>query len=88
MKLMSALVFAGISCLSLANGAMANTENDAEGEVKQYSYGMELDIQRVLEHGAVPDVCGAVPTRMTYENHQGERQTVEYLVMGNGCSNG
>jgi len=26
--------------------------------------------------------------QMTYEDHQGQRHTLQYSVMGNGCSNG
>ncbi|MGP5464669.1 DUF2790 domain-containing protein, partial [Pseudomonas helleri] len=29
-----------------------------------------------------------VPARMVYEDSQGIKHTLEYRVMGNGCSNG
>lgn len=56
--------------------------------VEHYQYGNHLDIAKVIKTSAVPNVCQVVPAKMTYEDHKGEQHVLEYLVMGNGCSNG
>jgi len=56
--------------------------------VETYTYGTRLDIKRVIEVSEVANECGPVPARMTYEDSRGQRRTVEYQVMGTGCSNG
>lgn len=88
MKVLTALVLAGFSCLSLANEQSANTEHAMHGKVSQYTYGMDLDISEVIHTTDLQDACGVVPAQMTYEDQQGQRHTIEYQVMGNGCSNG
>ncbi|WP_249673857.1 DUF2790 domain-containing protein [Pseudomonas abieticivorans] len=50
-----------------------------------YKYGDKLDIAKVINLSDIPNVCKVVPAQMTYEDHQGQRHTVEYQVMGNGC---
>ncbi|GAB3394913.1 DUF2790 domain-containing protein [Azotobacter armeniacus] len=65
------------------------TANNPETlEVERYEYAMDLDIARVIKSPDIPDVCGVVPVQMTYEDHQGKRHILEYLVMGKGCLNG
>jgi hypothetical protein len=56
--------------------------------VETYTYGTRLDIKRVIEVSEIANECGPVPARMTYEDSQGQRRTIEYQVMGTGCSNG
>ena len=88
MKVLTALILAGFSCLSMAGEQVANTDQAGQPQVEQYNYGMKLDIAKVISTTEVPNVCAVVPTQMTYIDHQGQQHTVEYLVMGNGCSNG
>ncbi|MNG15350.1 hypothetical protein D3C84_991720 [compost metagenome] len=59
-----------------------------EPAIEQYHYGMELDIARVISRSEIPDVCGIAPAYMTYEDHQGKVHRLEYMVFGQGCSNG
>ena len=47
-----------------------------------------MEISTVVSQSEVPDVCGVVPAQMTYIDHQGQQHTMEYQVMGNGCSRG
>jgi len=54
----------------------------------QYEYGTNLDIKRVISLSTLPNVCEVVPATMTYEDHQGQRHTIEYRAMGDGCSQG
>ena len=56
--------------------------------IETYTYGTRLDIKRVIEVSEIANECGPVPARMTYEDSQGQRRTIEYQVMGSGCSNG
>lgn len=87
MKKWIALFMAGFSCLLVA--AEKNTDGNANQqtvpEVEEYTYSMHLDIARVISHSEVPNVCAVVPVQMTYEDHRGQRHTLEYEVMGNGC---
>ena len=58
-----------------------------EPAVEQYSYSTHLDIAKVIHQDTIPDVCAVVPVQMTYLDHQGQQHTMQYSVMGNGCSN-
>ncbi|WP_213941293.1 DUF2790 domain-containing protein [Pseudomonas sp. dw_612] len=85
MKLSSAaILFAllGIGTPAFADDAPGNTP------VESYSYGMKLDIQKIISISDTADKCGPVPTQMTYEDSQGQRHILEYSIMGTGCSNG
>jgi hypothetical protein len=54
--------------------------------VEHYTYSTQLDIAHVVSVDPVPNVCQAVPVRMTYDDSQGKRHVMEYEVMGNGCT--
>ncbi|EKT4483620.1 DUF2790 domain-containing protein [Pseudomonas putida] len=85
MKFISAFLFA-----SLCSSAFANNlpTPKAESNIEHFHWGQKLDIAKVLSTTEVPDVCGVVPVRMTYLDSAGNVHTLEYLVMGNGCSGG
>lgn len=87
MKAFALLALAGLSAFALAEEPV---ESAVAGEpvIEQYHYGMQLDIAKVLSRSEVPDVCGVVPAYMTYEDHQGKVHRLEYMVFGQGCSNG
>jgi hypothetical protein len=85
MKLSSAAIFLaliGIGAPAFADDAASTTP------VESYSYGMKLDIQKVISISDTADTCGPVPTQMTYEDSKGQRHILQYSVMGTGCSNG
>ena len=84
MKTLIALLMAGVSCLSMAEERIADVQQHLR--VEHYSYSSHLDIAKVIDKSPVPETYGVVPVQMTYEDHQGQRHTMEYLVMGNGCS--
>jgi hypothetical protein len=69
-------------------GDSHSTVASSQSSLETYTYGTKLDIKRVIEVSQVADECGPVPARMTYEDSQGQRRTIEYQVMGTGCSNG
>lgn len=56
--------------------------------VEQYSYSSHLDIAKVIHKDSAPDVCSVVPLQMTYLDHKAQEHVMQYLAMGNGCSNG
>ncbi|MDY7567468.1 DUF2790 domain-containing protein [Pseudomonas sp. RTC3] len=84
MKSLIVLALVGFSSIAAA-GEVQAVNNPA---VEQYTYATELDVAKVISMDSVPDTCGVVPVQMTYEDHQGQRHTLQYSVMGNGCSNG
>jgi hypothetical protein len=65
-----------------------STATIGQSPVETYTYGTTLDIKRVIEVSEIANECAPVPARMTYEDSQGQRHTLEYEVMGTGCSNG
>jgi hypothetical protein len=65
-----------------------STAATSQPPIETYTYGTKLDIKRVIEVSEIANECGPVPARMTYEDSQGQRRTIEYQVMGSGCSNG
>jgi hypothetical protein len=83
MKALVVLALAGF-CAT----AMADEASNQPAPVEQYSYSTKLDIAKVISLSEVPNVCEVVPARMVYEDSQGKQHTLEYRVMGNGCSNG
>lgn len=85
MKTLLALVLVGVSSFALADEVKTAA---AQPVVEQYDYSTNLDIARVISLSTLPNVCEVVPATMTYEDHQGQRHTIEYRAMGDGCSNG
>ena len=83
--LLLALASAGTQALADDSHSTAATR---QPPVETYTYGTRLDIKRVIEVSEIANECGPVPARMTYEDSRGQRRTVEYQVMGTGCSNG
>lgn len=84
MKALVALALVAVSSFALADQA----QDAAKPAVEQYTYGTNLDIAKVISLSKVANVCEVVPATMVYEDHQGQRHTVEYRVMGDGCSQG
>lgn len=88
MKSIAALALVGFSFIGCMSAAQAADDSNSNVAVTEYSYGMKLDIAKVVDVSPVPDVCGVVPASMTYFDHQGQEHKVEYRVMGNGCQQG
>ena len=90
MKMVKIAIFIALG--ALGTQAMAEDSHEAaatnKAPVETYTYGTRLDIKRVIEVSEVANECAPVPARMTYEDSQGQRRTIEYQVMGTGCSNG
>ena len=82
MKTLIALFLAGFATLTVAG----ETSAVQSSTVESYSYGTKLDIARVISLSTIPDVCEVVPATMIYEDSQGQRHTLEYKAMGDGCS--
>ncbi|WEJ23058.1 DUF2790 domain-containing protein [Pseudomonas sp. SD17-1] len=85
MKTLLALVLVGVSSFALADEVKTAATQPL---VEQYDYSTNLDIARVISLSTLPNVCEVVPATMTYEDHQGQRHTIEYRAMGDGCSQG
>jgi len=54
--------------------------------VKDYVYGMKLDVVKVVSVVRPPAACAVVPTAMTYEDSKGQLNTIKYTVAGD-CRN-
>lgn len=67
--------------------AAASNSSDQEDETDRYTYSSNLDIHRIISMDEVPHVCEVVPARMVYVDSKGEQHTLEYRVMGSGCTN-
>ena len=50
--------------------------------MKDYEYGMKLDVVKVVSIVRPQASCAAVPTVMTYEDSQGQLNTIRYTVGG------
>jgi len=77
-------LFGFSSAVMAQEGSVAAAGQQAP--IEHYTYATHLDIAKVIAEDAVPNVCAVVPEHMTYEDSQGKRHVLEYLVMGNGCS--
>ncbi|NUT75284.1 DUF2790 domain-containing protein [Pseudomonas sp. C1C7] len=60
----------------------------AAPEVEQARSGVALDMAKVISITDISHVCGVVPVELAYEDSNGQRHTVTYQVMGDGCSGG
>ncbi|PWB32808.1 DUF2790 domain-containing protein [Pseudomonas sp. SDI] len=85
MKRLLALVVVAASSFAFADEANVAS---AQPAVAQYDYSTNLDIAKVISLSTIPNVCEVVPATMIYEDHQGQRHTIEYRAMGDGCSQG
>lgn len=60
-------------------------------ETHDYTYGMHLDIAKVVStkyFPPKPDFCGAIPAEMTYEDSSGKLHAIRYLYPETtGCRN-
>ncbi|EJM72256.1 DUF2790 domain-containing protein [Pseudomonas sp. GM55] len=90
MKLVRIALFVALGAAAAQAFADNSHSTSATGQspVETYTYGTKLDIKRVIEVSEIASECAPVPARMTYEDSQGQRHTLEYEVMGTGCSNG
>ncbi|MCU0121120.1 DUF2790 domain-containing protein [Pseudomonas sp. B2M1-30] len=61
----------------------AANQGKAVPVVKEYTYGMKLDVVKVVSVVRPKNECAVVPAAMTYEDSQGQLNTVTYSVMGN-----
>ncbi|MBK5413387.1 DUF2790 domain-containing protein [Pseudomonas sp. TH31] len=50
--------------------------------VKEYEYGMKMDVVKVVSVVRPEKRCAVVPAAMTYEDSQGQLNTVKYTVAG------
>ena len=85
---MKSLILTTIFC-SISFAAMANEAafQKKVPQVEQYNYGMKLDIVKVISRDPIPNVCDVVPVRMKYLDSNADTHVVEYLVLGEGCTN-
>ncbi|MEG3010932.1 MAG: DUF2790 domain-containing protein [Pseudomonas sp.] len=63
----------------------AANQGKAPPVVKEYEYGMKLDVVKVVSVVKPAATCAVVPTAMTYEDSEGQLNTVKYTVAGE-CS--
>ena len=50
--------------------------------VKEYAYGMKLDVVKVVSVVRPQVACAVAPTAMTYEDSKGQLNTIKYNVAG------
>lgn len=50
--------------------------------VKAYTYGMQLDVAKVVSVVKPQVACAVVPAAMTYEDSKGQLNTLTYTVAG------
>ncbi|WFC61864.1 DUF2790 domain-containing protein [Pseudomonas sp. REST10] len=64
--------------------AFANEKASASArvDVKQYQYGMQLDIDQVLQRTDNSRESGVVPSVMVYRDSQGDVHAVRFLEWG------
>ena len=87
MKRQTGLI-AGLLGLWILNSSPLQAEE--RSETTAYTYGMKLDVARVIRiEEPQSTTCEVVQAKMTYENSQGNTQTLSYLKLADVCvSNG
>ncbi len=87
MRALTLLALAGLTPFAFAADPVDSTARN-QPPLEIYTYGMKLDVARVIKTTDVSSVCGVTPSIMTYEDHQGQLHRVEYQVLGGGCIDG
>lgn len=85
MKAFIFMALAGFAGMSMASQPVIGKDAQEQPAVKEYVYGMKLDIARVVSIKTDNPLCTVGPAWMTYEDSQGERHVLEYRRMGDGC---
>lgn len=62
----------------------AASKKKALPEIIEYTYGMKLDIAKVIRRSPDLGACKVVPQLMTYEDSKGVLTTLKYQVLS-GC---
>lgn len=90
MNALKAALFLALGSLTAQAFADESHANAEAGQipVESYTYGMKLDIQKIITVSDIANECAPVPAQMIYEDSHGQRHTLQYQVMGTGCSNG
>ncbi|WP_223434973.1 MULTISPECIES: DUF2790 domain-containing protein [unclassified Pseudomonas] len=90
MNVLKAALFLALGSLTAQAFADESHDNAEAGQlpVESYTYGMKLDIQKIITVSDIANECAPVPAQMTYEDSHGQRHILQYQVMGTGCSNG
>ncbi|VVO45871.1 DUF2790 domain-containing protein [Pseudomonas fluorescens] len=70
------------SANSKAMEQYAANQGKAPPVVKEYAYGMKLDVVKIVSVVKPPATCAVVPTVMTYEDSKGQLNTLRYTVAG------
>jgi len=78
----------GSAATQVFAGESHSTAATSTPAVETYTYATKLDIDKVIAITDASDQCAPVPVQMTYEDSHGQRHTLQYQVMGTGCSNG
>ncbi|MDB6144451.1 MAG: putative secreted protein [Pseudomonas sp.] len=73
-----------IGALSFAAFAAQADESKSTEAVTAYTYGMKLDIAKVVSQTQAAEINGVVPVLLTYQDSRGAKHTVEYSVMSEG----
>lgn len=60
----------------------AASQGKAAPVVKDYEYGMKLDVVKIVSAVKPQPACAVVPTAMTYEDSKGQLNTLKYSVAG------
>ncbi|MBP5943402.1 MULTISPECIES: DUF2790 domain-containing protein [unclassified Pseudomonas] len=71
-----------LSANSKAMEQYAANQGKAPPVVKEYAYGMKLDVVKIVSVVKPPATCAVVPTVMTYEDSKGQLNTLRYTVAG------
>lgn len=62
--------------------AYAVSQGKSAPVAKHYTYGMKLDVVKIISVVQPANVCAVVPAAMTYEDTQGQLNTLKYTVAG------
>ncbi|HEF4761582.1 TPA: DUF2790 domain-containing protein [Pseudomonas putida] len=60
----------------------AASQGKPSPQVKDYEYGMKLDVVKVVSVVRPAVACAVVPAAMTYEDSRGQLNTIRYSVEG------
>jgi hypothetical protein len=70
-----------------ATARYAASVNKPAPELKDYRYGMEVDVAKLVHVSQNVKYCGTVKSLMGYEDSKGELHLVRYLVSGTCVNN-
>lgn len=71
----------------IAVARYAQASGKSMPEIQDYRYGMKLDVAKLVRQSQDPKSCSVYPRLMTFEDSQGQLETIRYSMLSQCINN-